>query len=181
MKYYCYIDSSINLEDTNLQLYSLRKAAEEWNVLSDLVKKDGVDYSTERLTFIVNCLGLSLSQLLGQNCPSPDKKEMEMPGKLLSGLLNRLSVDRLTRRRLNREFRDFLNYYAAIRHFGKVKDDKNYKSIDELTLAKLDCFRSMTIEIWDLVISMYRQDEGNDIDEEFSSISEVVYFEELDK
>jgi hypothetical protein len=178
MKYYCRIDSSNNVEDTNLQLYSLRKAANEWNELADLVKKDGVDYLTERFTFIINCLGLSLSQLLGQNCPSPDKKEMEMPGKLLSSLLNCPSVDRLKRKGLNREFSDFLNYYSAIRHFGKVKDDMNYKSIDELTLVKLNHFRSMTIEIWDTVISMYRQDDENDIGE-FSSISEIVYFEEL--
>jgi len=71
-----------------------------------------------------------------------------------------------------------MTYYAAIRHFGKVKDDKNYKSVDKLTLAKLDDFQRMTIEIWDLVIAIYRKDKENDIDE-FSSISEVVYFEKI--
>jgi hypothetical protein len=36
----------------------------------------------------------------------------------------------------------------------------------------------MTIEIWDLFISKYRQDKESDIDE-FSSISEVIYFENI--
>jgi len=179
MKYYCHLDSSYNVEDTNLQLYSLEKAAEEWNKIVDIVNEVGderVNYLKERLAFITNCFGLSLSQLFGQNSPSSNKNRMEPPSKLFLNLLKGTDLDDVAQEKLKSVFEDFLNYYDAIRHFGKVK----YKSIDELTLAKLDCFRSMTIEIWDLVISMYRQDEGNDI-EEFSSISEVVYFEELEK
>jgi len=183
MSYYCRIDSSDKLEDTNLQLYSLKKAADEWNELVDIVNKDGIEgvnYLKERLAFITSCFGLSLSQLIGQNCPSPNKNEMKQPGNLFSNLLNRTNSDRVTRKRLNSVIRDFLNYYAAIRHFGKTKDEKNYKSVDELTLAKLDHFRSMTIEIWDLVIAMYRQDDKNDIGE-FSSISNIVHFEVLNQ
>jgi hypothetical protein len=183
MTYYCHLDSSSNLENTNLQLYSLGKAADEWNELVHIVNVDGVEgvkYLKERLAFITNCFGLSLSQLIGQNCPSPNKKEMEQPGNLLSSLLNCTNSDRATRKRLNSAFRDFLKYYAAIRHFGRVKDDENYKSVDELTLAKLNRFRSMTIEIWDLIIAYFRQEEENDI-EEFSSINEVVNFKKLDK
>ena len=79
MKYFCYIDSEDNLS-TNLQLYSLKKAAEVWNELVDDVNKTGVEgviNLTERLTFILNCLGLSLAQLVGQNCPSPNKSKMD--------------------------------------------------------------------------------------------------------
>ena len=179
MRYYCHLDSSGKLGDTNLQLYSLRKAAYEWNKLVYKVNEAGVkkvNCLKERLAFITNCFGLSLSQLIGQNSPSSDKNRMEPMSKLFPNLIKGTDLDDMTQEKLKSVFEDFLNYYDAIRHFGKVK----YKSIDELTLPKLDYFRSMTIEIWDLVISKYRQDEGNDI-EEFSSISEFVYFEELDK
>lgn len=175
MRYYCHLDSSFNFDDTNLQLYSLKKAADEWNELIETINKVGiknVDFMKERLTFITSCLGLSLSQLIGQNSPTQNKDWMGPPKKLFPRLLIEIDVDDETKEKLKKEFVDFLDYYDAIRHFGEVK----YKSVDELTLAKLDCFRSMTIEIWDLFISKYRQDKESDIDE-FSSISEVIYFE----
>lgn len=183
MTYYCRIDSAFNLENTNLQLYSLQKAADEWNDLVNLINKNeinDVNFFKERLAFITSCLGLSLSQLIGQNNPFPDKEELDQPGKLFSNLLNRSDLDRITKNRLNKAFRDFLTYYADIRHFGKVKDDKKYKSIDNLTIDKLNYFRCLTIEIWDIVIAIYRQNKDNDIDD-FSSISEVVKFDELIK
>lgn len=176
MTYYCHLDSANTVEDTNLQLYSLEKAAKEWNELIELVNEIGIERVNclaERMTFIINCFGLSLSQLIGQNSPPSNGKKIESPSKLLPKLLKGISDD-VTQERLESDFKDFLIYYDAIRHFGKVK----YKSIDELTLAKLDHFRCMTIEIWDLVISKYRQDKENNI-EEFSSISEIVYFENI--
>ncbi|MBA4411424.1 MAG: hypothetical protein C0397_18640 [Odoribacter sp.] len=169
----------MKVENTNLQLYALKKAADEWKELIDIVNEAGVekvDYLKERLAFITNCFGLSLSQLIGQNSPSSNKNMMEPPSKLFPNLLKGTYSDDVTQEKLKKDFEDFLKYYDAIRHFGKVK----YKLMDELTIGKLDYFRSMTIEIWDLVISMYRQDEENEI-EEFSSISEVFFFEKLDK
>lgn len=176
MTYYCHLDSANRVENTNLQLYSLERAAKEWNKLVNLVNESGsenVNSLAERITFITNCFGLSLSQLIGQNSPSSNNKRIESPSKLLPKLLKGISDD-VTQERLNREFKDFLVYYDAIRHFGKIK----YKSIDELTLDKLDYFRKITIEIWDLVISKYRQDKGNEI-EDFSSVSEIVYFKNI--
>ena len=72
-------------------------------------------------------------------------------------------------------FNDFLVYYDAIRHFGNVK----HTIVEELTLEKLDYFRRMTIEIWDIIISKYRQDNESELDG-FSSISEIVYFKNID-
>lgn len=181
MSYYCHLDSSGSVEYTNLQLHSLQKAADDWNDLIDLVADRGnydVDHFRERLAFILSCLGLSLSQLLGQNCPSPDKDKMDQPGVLLGTLLIRARVDRATRRRLNSTFQDFLSYYGAIRHFGANKDEQNYRTVDQLTLIELDRFRCMTIEIWDVVIALYRKAKENDI-EEFRSVSEVVGFRDL--
>jgi hypothetical protein len=180
MTYYCHLGSPTDIGDTNLQLYSLKKAAEGWNDLVEAVHKfgaDEVDHFTERLAFIISTLGLSLSQLIGQNCPLPEKEKMDQPGEMFSSLVKRTCTDRTTRRRLNGTFRDFLAYYAAIRHFGKNKNDENYHTVDRLTLAELNRFRQMTIEIWDLVIAMYRQDEN--LLGELSSVAELVYFTEL--
>lgn len=177
MRYYCHLDSANDIEDTNLQLYSLRKAAEEWNDLLGIVNERGienVDYLTERITFITNCLGLSISQLLGQNFSSSSMDRIESPSKLFQMLLNDSSMATPEQEKLDQIFIDFLCYYDAIRHFGKVK----YDLIDELTLSKLNSFRVMTIEIWDIVISQYRQKKENDI-QEFSSIGEIINFENL--
>jgi|FLOH01.1.fsa_nt_gi hypothetical protein len=182
MHYFCYLDSSGDLEHTNLQLYSLREAADAWNELLDAVSDtglDGVDHLRERLAFIVSCFGLSLSQLMGQNCPSPDKEKMDQPGELLSSLLNRTSVDRTTRRLLNSTFGDFLKYYGAIRHFGRNIDDRNYEMVQRLTISELDRFRKMAIQIWNLVLGIYRQDKENDIDDDVSSVTGVVWFNQL--
>lgn len=180
MKYYCHLSSPTTIDDTNLQLYSLEKAAGAWNDLVSAVNELGaknVDHFTERVAFIISSLGLSLSQLIGQNCPSPRKKEMDQPGEIFSFLVKRACTDRTKQKRLNKTFRDFLTYYAAIRHFGKNKNDENYNTVDRLSLAELNRFQKMTLEIWDLVIGMYRQDEN--LEGELSSVTEIVKFTEL--
>jgi hypothetical protein len=182
MKYYCRLSSPTSIRDTNLQLYALKKAAEDWNDLVDSIREygiDKIDHFTERLTFIISTLGLSLSQLIGQNCPSPEKDKMDQPGEMFSSLVKRACTDRTAHKRLNSTFRDFLACYAAIRHFGQNKNDKNYHTVDQLTLTELNRFRQMTIEIWDLVIAMYHQDEN--LIGELSSVSELIYFRELEE
>ena len=176
MAYYCHLDSANRIDGTNLQLYSLEKAATEWNELLDLINEPyplNANSVVERIAFIINCLGLSLSQLIGQNSPSSNRGRIESPSKLLPKVLEEIS-DKTTRERITDEFNDFLVYYDAIRHFGKVKQN----SVDKLTIEKLDFFRKMAIEIWDIIISKYRQDEENEIDD-FASISEIVYFESI--
>ena len=182
MHYFCHLDSAGDLDHTNLQIYSLQKAADAWNELLDAASDtrfDEVDHLLERFAFILGCFGLSLSQLMGQNCPSPNKEKMDQPGGLLSSLLNRTSVDRTTKRLLNNTFGDFLKYYGAIRHFGKNIDDRNYRMVQRLTIGEIDRFRKMTIQIWDLVIEIYRQDKENDIDDDVSSVTDVVWFNQL--
>ena len=110
MSYFCHLDSTGDLDHTNLQIYSLQKAADAWNELIDAASDAGieeVDHLLERFAFIVSCFGLSLSQLMGQNCPSPNKEKMDQPGELLSNLLNQTSVDRKIKRPLNNTFKDF--------------------------------------------------------------------------
>ena len=182
MHYFCHLDSAGDLDHTNLQIYSLQKAADAWNELLDAASDtrfNEVDHLLERFAFILGCFGLSLSQLMGQNCPSPNKEKMDQPGGLLSSLLNRTSVDRTTKRLLNNTFGDFLKYYGAIRHFGKNIDDRNYRMVQRLTIGEIDRFRKMTIQIWDLVIEIYRRDKENDIDDDISSVTDVVWFNQL--
>lgn len=181
MHYFCHLDLSGDLEHTNLQLYSLKKAADAWNELIDAISDSDmaeVDHFRERLAFIMSCFGLSLSQLIGQNCPSPEKDKMDQPGDLLAQVLKRTTADRTTKRQINATFGDFLRYYGAIRHFGRNRDEKNYNLVENLTLVEVDRFRNMTIRIWDLVIGIYRQDPTNDIDEDVSSVTGIVRFRE---
>jgi hypothetical protein len=182
MRYFCRVESAAEVEgSTNLQLYSLKKAAEGWNDLLDLIDKSGeeqVNHFMERLAFILSCLGLSLVQLIGQNSPSPDSEKMGKPGVLLSTLLKRTNADKTTQKFLKSTFQDFLKYYGTIRHFGKNKDEENYRTIERLTLDKLNRFIKMTIKIWDLVVEMYRQDREIDLDEGFS-VTDLVDFKEL--
>ena len=128
--------------------------------------------------FILSCLGLSLTQLIGQNVPSPDKNRMDHPGNLLGNILARSHVDQKTRRYLNRTFQDFLRYYGSLRHFGKNRNEQNYRTIDQLTIQELDRFRRMTIEIWDVVLAMFKDDDENDL-YEIRSVAEVVLFKDL--
>jgi len=179
MSYYCRIDSSG--EETNLQLYSLKQAETHWNGLLDEIRKVGEDRVPElkeKMVFILNCFGLSLSQLLGQNWPYPTQAEMNSPGELLGHILKNSNIDRVNRRRLNKAFQDFLVYYGAIRHFGKTKDDRNYRAVEEITITNLDTFRRMTVEIWDTMIEIFQRDRDNDLDD-LRSICDIVYFEEI--
>jgi hypothetical protein len=178
--YYCYIDSPATEIDTNLQLYSLQQAAKHWNDLIDSVEKQGfnnIHRLREKLAFILSCFGLSLIQLLGQNAPSLDKERMDSPMKLLENILGRNNVDQETKKKLANTFSEFLEYYNSLRHFGLNKDEKNYITIDQLTIEKLDSFRHMTINIWDIIISMFKKDKENKI--ALSSITDDIIFNDL--
>src|SRR5713101_3627049 len=143
MRYYCHLATD-GVDSTNLQLYSLGQAAMCWNDLAEdrarYPSTERIPYYTERLAFILSCFGLSLTQLLGQNVPSREKKKMDHAGDLLTALLARASVDRTTGSSLISVFRDFLSYYNAVRHFGSSGDGEKYRKLDELTIKHLDRF-----------------------------------------
>lgn len=158
--YYYHLDSCG--EDTNLQLFALRKAHIEWNLLEKDYKECGEETENlkERLVFIVSCLGLSLSQLLGQNAIIA-KEKLDRPDTLLACLLNKSSYDKEHKRLLNRNFNVFIQYYDACRHFGKPV----WKKIDSLKYEKVQQFMKTTLDIWNAVIKQYREDsiEADDI------------------
>ncbi len=177
MGIYYRLDSSG--DETNLQVYSLQQAASYWNDLLEERSKldeDQIPDHKERLVFIINCLGLSLSQLLGQNWPSPNKNNIDNPGTLLGSILKNSKIDRIVRTHLNKGFQEFLEYYGSIRHFGLNRDQKNYKKVDNITFAKVCFFRNICIEIWDTILNIFKQIKENDLSE-ISSITDVVWFE----
>jgi len=95
-------------------------------------------------------------------------------------ILARSCVDRATKSRLKKTFEEFLLYYDSARHFGKNRDEEKYRTINRLTLQELNRFRCMTIEVWDVVIEIFRDDAPDDF-RNFGSISEAVQFENLAK
>lgn len=154
--YYCYLDSD-SISSTNLQLYSLGKANKEWLDLSKDYKNGGVNPNKlkERLVFVVSCIGLSLSQLLGQNAVLI-KKKIDTPEKLLSAFLNESIYDEDRKRSLNKAFHEFIEYYDACRHFGRVEEDKKRKKIDLLTYDKTKDFMTVALNIWNAIIGHHR-------------------------
>lgn len=174
MVYYCrYWSPSVEFNDVNLQLFALRKAAENWNDLVSSIGKQGkADQEKEKLVFVLSCLGLSLSQLLGQNNPFFGEYIPE-PRKLLSNIMSEKKIDLTERDKFNDSFQEFIKNYDAIRHFGKNEDDQKYKIIDELTINKLKKFVLLTVRIWDLVCELH------DTDNVDRSICDFIPFDDL--
>ena len=154
--------------ETNLQLYSLKQAAAYWNDLLNQIDSTGeesvIDLK-ERIVFVLSALGLSLTQLLGQNWSVPDKDKIDNPGELLGLILKCSHLDRAKKNRLKKGFADLLNYYGVVRHFGRNKDLKNYQYIDDLSVEKLKSFIELTLDIWDAVINIQRGKDGNELDQ----------------
>jgi hypothetical protein len=177
MRYYCELDTGETLARSNLQLYSLERAADCWNELfesGEWYEQEGG--LTERLAFIVVCLGLSLSQLLGQQNPFPQKERIDSPKILLKEILERWAVDPAKRDQLVNGFEELNEYYDAIRHFGRNKDDGKHRTVDQLTFAKVTEFRDVTTDIWDQLIAAIRRNPKNDIDPRYTSMKFVARF-----
>lgn len=142
---------------TNLQLYSLKKAYDEWMSLFSDYKRYGenTEYLKERLAFLVSCLGLSLSQLLGQN-PVKIKKKIDRPDMLLATFLNESKYDKRKKTLLNKKFAELITYYDAYRHFGRVGDNKQWKLLNLLNYIMVKRFVRTTLDIWNAVIGHRR-------------------------
>ena len=105
---------------------------------------------------------------------------MDNPGTLLGIILKSTDIDRATRKRLNKGFQEFLDYYGAIRHFGHNRDTQIYMKVDEITFTKVRFFRNLTVEIWDTILDIFKRDDQNDLDD-IGSITDVVWFNDIDE
>jgi hypothetical protein len=90
-KYY-HLDS--DGEDTNLQLFALRQARIYWQSLQEDHAKLGMDTPAlvERSVFVLASLGLSISQLLGQNNPNPTDR-VPSPTALFKSIVDAHGLD----------------------------------------------------------------------------------------
>ncbi len=164
--------------DTNLQLYSLKQAAQYWNGLVneiDSMGEENILDLKERIVFILSCLGLSLTQLLGQNWPLPNREKHDSPAELLGLILKSGKLDRGQTKQLNKGFRDLLNSYGSVRHFGVNRDLANYHTVDDLSTDKLERYVKLTLDIWDTVIAIQEGNDENEF-EEWRTVRSKVHF-----
>lgn len=135
---------------TNLQLYSLRQAWRCWRELNK--EKDNLteEKCREKFVVVIDLLGLSLSQLLGQNVQHSSSR-VAPPKQLLSRFLNATNYSDETKENLNDRFAEFINYYDDCRHFGLPK----HETINSLTYIKTEQFVNLALEIWDRVINHF--------------------------
>lgn len=138
---------------SNLQLHSLRLAYELWANLQ--VRRNVPTNSgrsalrpariTERCVVIVDLLGLSLSQLLGQNFFSGIDNKVPGPRHLWTSFLGVAEFP--NKKDINCKFRQLMNFYDDCRHFGIPKHCK----INELSFELTGEFVKLALDIWDLV------------------------------
>jgi len=140
---------------TNLQLHSLRQAWRLWGELQHKkeILKDRESRIRERCVVIVDLLGLSLTQLLGQNFGGTSTK-IPPPKCLMSSFLKVVKLSEQDKKDIADKFSDFLSFYDGCRHFGLPKHEK----INQLTFEITREFVELAIEIWDLVCSHFRSD-----------------------
>jgi hypothetical protein len=113
MRYYVRDTSG---EHTNLQLYALKQAVRYWDELQrDIVEhgEGATDWVRERCVFVLAALGLSISQLLGQNNPNPTDKVPYLP-ELFEDFVR---AHHLTEAPIAK-FKRFNDLYNGCRHFG---------------------------------------------------------------
>ncbi|TWT19425.1 hypothetical protein FQY83_13855 [Luteimonas marina] len=159
MHRYYFIDSSG--EDTNLQLYSLKQAKHQWATLQDdLSAGDQVEHFHERCVFLICTIGLSVSQLLGQNNPEPSDR-VPSPKSIFDSLVDRHRLDST----LKSKFKEFIDTYDHCRHFGLTNDGSRHWQVSQVTLDKTRETYEFGLLVWDTVISIFRRDPKNELDE----------------
>ena len=147
-------------EDTNLQLYSLKQASRYWHELvHDIeIHRDGTPNVRERCVFVLASLGLSISQLLGQNNPHPSGK-VPNPIEIFSAFVKEHNLEPA----LTSQFERFNYFYNGCRHFGLTTGRHGYDRVDQLTMpVARECYE-FGCEIWKIVIGAFRKDPESDL------------------
>ena len=156
---YYYIDSSG--PDTNLQLYSLQQAKLYWSGLEkDLAENDQVEHFHERCVFIICTMGLSVSQLLGQNDPAPSER-VPSPSMIFNNLIDKHNL----KGSLKQQFREFIDTYDHCRHFGLTSDGSRHWEVSQVTLEKTRKMYKFGLLVWETVIDIFRKEPGSELDD----------------
>ena len=154
-----FIDSSG--EDTNLQLYSLKQAKLYWAAIQrDLLDGDEVAYFRERCVFIICTIGLSVSQLLGQNNPSP-RNVVPSPEQIFNRLVDIHNLDPA----LKVKFKRFITTYNYCRHFGLTDDGSRHWQVSQVTLDETREIYEIGLLFWEIVIDIYKRNPWNELDD----------------
>ncbi|MEI9406897.1 hypothetical protein [Mesorhizobium argentiipisi] len=156
---------SINTDgtaSTNLQLYALRQARRYWNELAAnyLQDKEATENLVERCVFIVATLGLSVSQLLGQNDPAPLAGRVASPKVIWRRFVVQHGVTDLSAD----EFDKFIDIYDAGRHFGVSPDGVGHSRLESLDFEATHRWYETAHRIWLAVINALRADPHNVIE-----------------
>ncbi len=149
-------------ERTNLQLFALKEAKRTWHALAIEMQEYGEDVENlkERCVFALASLGLSIAQLLGQNNPTPEAS-VPAPLEIFRTFVRHhgLPDDLVVR------FERFNYFYNGCRHFGKTTTGRGYRSVDELTFTVVrECYE-FGLEIWSIVIGVFRSQRDSDLED----------------
>lgn len=153
---------------TNLQLHALRQAWRLWEELR--TKKDSLSLSRmrERCVVIIDLLGLSLSQLLGQNLSSFSDHRVPSLKDLWGQLMDVARIPSRCKTEIDKKFKKFVLFYDDCRHFGISKHEK----INKLTVEATSGFMKLALDIWDVVCDHFRTDDNAAL--EFHSVRDVL-------
>jgi hypothetical protein len=126
MAYYYYLDSAG--EDTNLQLFSFIQAKRYWKALERDYAEFGEDtpQMKERCVFVLATMGLSISQLLGQNNPN-ENKDVPYPIDIFKSFVKTYGLNE----HLINEFCQFNYFYNGCRHFGRTTEIRDVPLVSE--------------------------------------------------
>lgn len=159
MRRYYFIDSSG--EDTNLQLYSLKQAKLYWTALEhDVSESKEVAHLHERCVFVICTIGLSVSQLLGQNNPEPTNG-VPSPTTIFKSIVTKHRLDLS----LIDQFRDFIDCYDHCRHFGLTRDGTRHSQVGQVTLDKTRELYNFGLLVWSTIIEVFRREPGSELED----------------
>ena len=129
-------------------------------VFSEEPPNSNVENLKERCVFVLATLGLSISQLLGQNDPAIRDK-VRYAIQIFDDFVDAHGLNP----HLKTRFKQFNYFYNGCRHFGKTTGGAGYTRIDELTfpVAK-ECFE-FGMEVWKTVIGVHRKEDESKLDE----------------
>ncbi|WP_432695587.1 hypothetical protein ACQUQP_13670 [Marinobacterium sp. YM272] len=157
--HYYFIDSSG--PDTNLQLYSLQQAKLYWLALeNDIEENDQVEHFHERCVFIICTIGLSVSQLLGQNIPEPSER-VPSPSKIFESLVDKHNLHD----GLKKQFKEFIDTYDHCRHFGLTNNGSRHWEVSQVTLDTTKRVYEFGLLVWETVIGIYRKDSESELED----------------
>lgn len=152
---------------SNLQLFSLIQAERYWLKAQEIYGKNEKDTPKliEYYAFIISCIGLSLTQLLGQNY-SGQNKRIPSPVDLFKHVLeNAKNMPEKAYKDLDAAFKDLIETYDKCRHFGVAEGGKPHRIVAQLTLMKTSAYMQTTYKVWDAVIAVFAANPKSELGE----------------